>query len=289
MGVEKLTQATLSTDLQRRIAEELKGDPSVSNRALAAALGCDPKIVRRVRAALEASGEIPAVEHVTDSLGRRQVARFETPIEVTPAPAPERTADEWRAVIDRLEAEADQLRADIEGLKQAREQAALAVAAGDETARAALEQTGRRLAAREAKLADTLAVLEAARRGLEEAEVREAEQRRAAKLAELEALSQERLAAARAVDDALEKLAEAIVAYKRVCDEQTRLAPEAGLSRRLFEYRDHCLATAASTHLYRLLPDLHHISWKERGSLVENDPVTRALAEGGDAACGQKL
>lgn len=280
-----MTQATLSTDLQRRIAEELKGDPSVSNRALAAALGCDPKIVRRVRAALEASGEIPAVEHVTDSLGRRQVARFETPIEVNPPPAPERTADEWREVIDRLEAEADQLRADIEGLKQAREQAALAVAAGDETARLALEQTGRRLAAREAKLADTLAVLEAARRGLEEAEAREAEQRRAAKRAQLEALSQERLAAARAVDEALEKLAEAILAYRRVCDAQVRLAHEAGLARRTFEYRELALALAASTHLYGLLPDLRHVTWKERGRLVEHDAVCRGLLEqGGDAA-----
>ena len=278
-----MTQATLSTDLQRRIAEELKGDPSVSNRALAAALGCDPKIVRRVRAALEASGDIPAVDHVTDSLGRRQAARQEAPIEIPPAPPPERTADEWRAVIDRLEAEADQLRADIEGLKQAREQAALAVAAGDETARPALEQTGRRLAVREAKLADTLAVLEAARRGLQEAEAREAEQRREAKRRELEALSKERLAAARAVDEALEKLAAAIKAYKRVCDEQAKLAPEAGLGRRHFELNEYVLSEAASTHLYRLLPELRHVSYKEQGPLVSKDPITRALVEGGDA------
>lgn len=276
--------ATLTTELQQAIAAALKENPHTSNRQLAERFSCDKKIVARVRAALEASGEIPAVDHVTDSLGRRQAARLETPIEVPPAPAPERTADEWRAVIDRLEAEADQLRADIEGLKQAREQAALAVAAGDETARAALEQTGRRLAAREAKLADTLAVLEAARRQLEAAQEREEEQRREAKRRELEALSQERLAAARAVDDALEKLAEAILAYRRVCDAQVRLAHEAGLARRTFEYRELALALAASTHLYGLLPDLRHVTWKERGRLVEHDAVCRGLLErGGDA------
>jgi len=263
MGVVKLAETLLNTPLQEAIAAELRRDPSRSNRSIAEVVGCDHKLVCRIRRRLEEAGEIP-------------LAMSETP-------APERTSEEWREAIGSLEVDLSRLDAEISDLERLRAEAALKAAAGDAEAKTTLEQAGRRLAARQARRADVQLMLEAAQRGLQEAEQREAAEKRAAKRAELEALSRERLAAARAVDAALEKLAEAIKAYKRACDEQARLAPEAGLGRRQFEYNEFIVSEAASTHLYRLLPELRHVSYKEQGTLVSKDPITRALVEGGGA------
>jgi len=259
-----MAETLLNTPLQEAIAAELRRDPKQSLRAIAEKVGADHKLVFRIRRRLEAAGEIP--------------------LAMSDTPAPERTSEEWQETVRSLEDDLARLDAEIGDLERLRAEAALKAAAGDAESKATMERAGRRLAALQARRADIQLMLEAARRGLEEAEVREAEQRREAKRRELEALSKERLAAARAVDEALEKLAEAIVAYKRVCDEQTRLAPEAGLPRRLFEYRAHTLSTVASGRLYGLITELHPVSWRDRGSLVEKDGVTRALVEGGDAS-----
>src|SRR5690606_18193374 len=117
----------------------------------------------------------------------------------------------WQERIAALETECAALEEELASLREQREKALTAAATGNVTARETLAQLAVKLAAKEASLRNMRDMLAAARRGLEEAEAREAEQRREAKRRELEALSKERLAAARAVDELLEKLAAAII------------------------------------------------------------------------------
>ena len=57
------------------ISDELRENPSISSRAIAARLGVDHKTVGSVRRELEQRAEIPHVEQTTDTLGRSQPAR----------------------------------------------------------------------------------------------------------------------------------------------------------------------------------------------------------------------
>ena len=275
------------TELQERIAEALKANPERSNRSIGDELGTDKNTVAKVRSRLEADGTIPRVETVVDTLGRAQAARTETPVESPRPVVSPRTSEEWRATIATLESELDALDAEIAKLNSTREQAAFAAAADDEEAKKVLQQSGARLATREQKRADTLLVLEAARRHLKEAEEREEAERREAKRREVEALSQERLKAARAVDEALESLAEALRSYRGVCERQQVTALEAGLHAPYYRHPAHAVNRAAGTVLHGLLPGI--VYERHPGTLAELDHVAREAAQAeekkvGDAA-----
>lgn len=184
------------TELQERIAAALKANPQRSNRQIAAELDCDKNNVAVMRRRLEATGEIPRVEVVRDSLGRLPPARDEPPLEVPRAVESLRSSTEWRATIETLEQDLAALDAEIAELKAVREQAALAAAAGDEAAKRTLGQVTARLAAREQRRADAALILGEARRHPQEAEALEEAERREALRREVEALSAERLKAA---------------------------------------------------------------------------------------------
>lgn len=66
----------LSQEQRRRIiSDQLKETPELSNRQIANQLGVDHKTVGSARADLEGRGEIPHVEEVVDTKGRKQPSR----------------------------------------------------------------------------------------------------------------------------------------------------------------------------------------------------------------------
>jgi ParB-like chromosome segregation protein Spo0J len=82
---EHLVAWVISANIRRRhlnqeqrrelLAKLLKANPSKSNRQVAKAAGVDHKTVAAVRAEVEARGEIPHVETITDTQGREQPAK----------------------------------------------------------------------------------------------------------------------------------------------------------------------------------------------------------------------
>lgn len=268
------------TELQERIAAALRANPERSNRQIAAELDCDKNNVAVMRRRLEATGEIPRVEVVKDSLGRLQPASDEAPLEAPRAVESLRSSTEWRATIETLEQELAALDAEIGELKAVREQAALAAAAGDEAAKRTLGQATARLAAREQRRADAELILEAARQQLAEAEAREEAERLAELRREVERLGAERLKAAERVDKALRELADALAAYKDACDAHARLGEQAGLDRRKLAYNQTAVSFAAGAVLRSFLPDLRHLPPRYRRTLAERDAALLAATRG---------
>ena len=84
----------LTTEQKRQaIADHIKAGPTASDREIGRKVGADNKTVAKVRADLEARGEIPHVSTRTDSAGRKQPA-------AKPKPIPKPTATAKPAPID---------------------------------------------------------------------------------------------------------------------------------------------------------------------------------------------